>query len=185
MRKRGDALADFLSPDHFAILVDPIRQRAFLRLDRDLDGLTPEVEVLRSISPRNASSPLAGRRRHQDRTGAARFVARAAQGGVVEEIGFVPNFEQPSGLAFRVDAELGQHGVDVGALAPAGLVGDVAHMEDELGLGDLFERGAEGGDQRGRQVGDESDRVGKDGFGRRATPDLMVGSSVANSGPWR
>ena len=31
--------------------------------------------------------------------------------------GLVPNLEQPVGLTFGVDAKLGQHGVDVGALA--------------------------------------------------------------------
>ena len=39
-------------------------------------------------------------------------------------------------------------------------MGDVAHMHDQVGLDHLFQRGAEGGDQMGRQVGDEADRVG-------------------------
>ena len=39
-------------------------------------------------------------------------------------------------------------------------MGDVAHMHDQVGLQHLFEGGAEGGDQMGRQVGDEADRVG-------------------------
>ena len=47
----------------------------------------------------------------------------------------------------------------------------------------LFQRGAEGGDQRGRQVGDEADRVGQDGLAAAAAAACarMVGSSVANS----
>ena len=38
----------------------------------------------------------------------------------------------------------------------------VADMDDDVGFGDLFEGRAEGGDEMGRQVGDEADRVGQD-----------------------
>ena len=56
-------------------------------------------------------------------------------------------------------------------------------MDDEIGLGHLFQRRAERGDEMGRQVGDEPDRVGQD---RRLRPTAassrrIVGSSVANS----
>ena len=56
-------------------------------------------------------------------------------------------------------------------------------MQDDIGLDHLFQRGAEGRDQHGRQVGDEADRVGQDDFERRAAASTArsVGSSVANS----
>ena len=38
-------------------------------------------------------------------------------------------------------------------------VGDVADVEDDVGVEHFFERGAEGGDQLGRQVGDEADGI--------------------------
>ena len=40
-------------------------------------------------------------------------------------------------------------------------------MQDQIGFEHLFQRGAEGGDQHGRQVGDEAHRVGQHGL--RAT----------------
>src|SRR5215470_3052240 len=41
---------------------------------------------------------------------------------------------------------------------------DIAHMQDHISSNNLLERGAEGGDQRGRQIGDESDGVGQNDF---------------------
>ena len=43
----------------------------------------------------------------------------------------------------------------------------VAHMDDDIGLGDLFQRRAERGDEMGRQVGDEADRVRQDRLAAR------------------
>ena len=59
---------------------------------------------------------------------------------------------------------------------------DVAHVQDEVGLDHLLQRGAEGGDQRRRQIGDEADRVGQDDAPpARQRTSRMVGSSVANT----
>ena len=41
-------------------------------------------------------------------------------------------------------------------------IGDVAHVQDDVGLGHFFQRGAKRGDELGRQIGDEADGVGKD-----------------------
>ena len=41
-------------------------------------------------------------------------------------------------------------------------VGDVAYVQDDVGLGDLLQRGAERRDQLGRQLGYESYRIGQD-----------------------
>ena len=48
-------------------------------------------------------------------------------------------------------------------------------MQDEVGLDHLLERGAEGGDQVGRQVGDEADRVGEDDLAPRRQLDRAHG----------
>src|SRR5260221_1892194 len=47
---------------------------------------------------------------------------------------------------------------------------DIADMNDEISLGDLLERGAEGGDEMRRQIGYEADCVRQDGLpaGRQA-----------------
>ena len=44
-------------------------------------------------------------------------------------------------------------------------MGDVAHMEDQVGLDHLLQGGAEGRHQHGRQVGNEADRIGHDDAG--------------------
>ncbi len=108
------------------------------------------------------SDPLAGFGGHQK----ARPLRRAARGDVAqvlallwaEPIDLVPDFENtPTRL--RIDAELTQHGVDVALLGLRILMRDVAHVENEISLQHLFQRGAERGDQLRRQIGDESDRV--------------------------
>ena len=57
---------------------------------------------------------------------------------------------------------LEQHRLHVAPLRLGLGMGDVAHVQDEVGLHHLLERGAEGRHQRGRQVGDEAHRVGED-----------------------
>ena len=81
------------------------------------------------------------------------------------KVRLVPDFEQAPRLGLGIDAELGKDGIDVGALMRARLIGDVAHMQDQIGFDHLFQRGAEGCDQHGRQVGDEPHRVGEHGLG--------------------
>ena len=81
----------------------------------------------------------------------------------VEQVDLVPDLDQRASSG--IDAELAQHSLDVVRLRLAVFVGDVAHVQDQVGLDHLLERGAEGGDQRGRQVGDEADRVGQDRLG--------------------
>ena len=62
-------------------------------------------------------------------------------------------------------------------------VADVADMQDQVRLQHLFQRGAEGGDKLGRQVGDEAHGVGEDDLARPtgSTTPRIVGSSVAKS----
>ena len=57
--------------------------------------------------------------------------------------------------------ELAEDLLDLSLLLLAIGGGGVAHVEQHLGLRDLFERGAEAGDKRVGQVADEADRVGQ------------------------
>ena len=61
-----------------------------------------------------------------------------------------------------MDAELAENLHHVLRLLLRFRRGDVADMQDEVGLEHLLERGAESRDQHRRQVGDEADRVGED-----------------------
>ena len=78
-----------------------------------------------------------------------------------QQVELVPDLDD-AGAAELVDAEFGQHAVHVLGLGIAVGVGDVADVQDDVGREHLLQRGAEGGDQRGRQVGDEAHRVGQD-----------------------
>ena len=66
-----------------------------------------------------------------------------------------------------IEAEIDEHGQHVVALRLAVGMMRVADMDDDIGFGDLFERGAEGGDEMGRQVRDEADRVRQDRLAAR------------------
>ena len=55
-----------------------------------------------------------------------------------------------------------KHGEHVRALGVAVRVMRVAHMHDDIGLGDLFQRRAKRRDEMGRQVGDKADRIRED-----------------------
>ena len=54
-------------------------------------------------------------------------------------------------------------------------MGDVAHMQHQIGLDHLLQRGAEGGDEHGRQIGDEAHRVGQDDAPAARQPELAHG----------
>ena len=142
-------------------------ERPPVGLERDLDRVARAIEP-RSISPSSASKPVAGHRRDEHGTSARVRLAsrRAFRASRIEEIGLVPHLEQPIRLAFGVDAKLGEHGVDVVALArrsPTSAMSRTCRIRSACEH--LFQRGAEGGDQRGRQIGDEADGVGQHGLG--------------------
>ena len=75
-----------------------------------------------------------------------------------EQIDFVEDLD--ARLGERV--ELAENFFDLRLLLFAVGGGGVADMKQQLGLRDLFERGAEAGDERVRQVADEADRVGQE-----------------------
>src|SRR3546814_9323652 len=61
----------------------------------------------------------------------------------------------------RADAQRAKHLFDIGGLRVAVGMGNVAHMGDEVGAKDFFQRGPERGDQLRRQVRHETDGVGQ------------------------
>ena len=86
--------------------------------------------------------------------------------------------------------DLGEDAEDFGDLS-GGLVGrDIDDMEDEVGVGDLFEGGAEGLDEGSGEVADEADSIGKEnsaagGEGERADGGIEGGEHAGvgeNSG---
>ncbi len=80
--------------------------------------------------------------------------------GGVDQVDLVPHLDDAR--VVRLDAEIAQHLADIVGLGLGVAVGDVADMEDQVGLDDLFERGAECRDERRRQVRDEAHGVGQD-----------------------
>ncbi|MNL75620.1 hypothetical protein D3C87_2014550 [compost metagenome] len=54
-------------------------------------------------------------------------------------------------------------------------IGDIAHMQDDIGINDFFERGAERGDEIVRQVGNETHGVADHDFAAMRQFDLAHG----------
>ena len=61
----------------------------------------------------------------------------------------------------RLDAKLFENVFNVGALGRRVLVRQVAHMKHDVGGDHLLQRGAKGGDQLRRQIGNEPNRIGE------------------------
>ena len=139
-----------------------------MRAEARIDGRQQSVDA------------LAGQRGHQHgRPIAARPIARSAsaRAGRVQRSALFHTSSMRASAAVGIDAEVGQHRLHVAALRLGLGVADVAHVQDEVGLDHLLQRGAEGRDQRGRQVGDEADGVGQDRCAGRsaACTSRMVG----------
>src|SRR3546814_2697737 len=71
----------------------------------------------------------------------------------------------------RADAQRAKHLFDIGGLRVAVGMGNVAHMDDEVGAKDFFQRGPERGDQLRRQVRHETDGGGKHHLVMSRQPD--------------
>ncbi len=117
-----------------------------------LDDVEQLVEAWPVWSAENEHDARAGRR-------PAPAWRRALGAG---EVDLVPAFDQRRWRVGFVDAELIQHADRRRWPAPPSRCGRCPHMDEEVGLEHLLQRGAEGRDQRGRQVGDEAHRVGED-----------------------
>ena len=156
---------------HLAVVVEPGDRRAVAHGASAIGRrcLPTRPPGAASISPAAASqpSPVSAEIAHRPRIARCLFGehARAASGDRAGRSCSAPrSCRAPPGRRGRARAarprrRLLRFGVGMG---------DVAHMQDQVGLQHLLERGAEGGDQVGRQVGDEADRVGQDDRRARA-----------------
>ena len=121
--------------------------------------------------------PLAGHGRDEHRRalrparGAHRLLARHR----TQQVDLVPHFQdRPVALTVSMPRSVSTASTSRACAVGLGMR-DVAHVQDEIGLDHLFERGAEGGDQHGRQVGDEADGVGQDDAPAAREPHLAHG----------
>ena len=144
--------------------MEPAHARAIGRVDNEIDHHAPERETgLDRLNQRVGALPGDGRNQHRPLINGPPlgqvFQPDAAVG--IEPIDLVPDLDQA--LFFvGIDAERAQHIPNVLRLCLGVLMRDVAHMQDHVGLNHLLQRGAEGRDQHGRQVGDEAHGVGQD-----------------------
>ena len=74
--------------------------------------------------------------------------------------------------ALPAGADLLEHLLDVLALGVAVGMGDVADVDDEVGRDHFLQRRPEGGDELGRKLRDEADRVGQDRLVEAGQRDL-------------
>ena len=103
--------------------------------------------------------PLAGQRRDRRRPRQPRRrLAQRLAFALRQRVDLVPDLDDPR-LVRLADAELRQDVAHVLGLDRALGMGDVAHVQDQVGVDHLLQRGAERRHQLGRQIGDESHRV--------------------------
>lgn len=136
-------------------------------------GADPELERIH---------PLPGQRGYRHHLRHPR--GSRLQGGVLvgrEPVDLVPDLEHGLLLGL-VDAEIAKDGPHILRLMLRFRMGNIAHMQDEIRLEHFFEGGAKGGDELGREIGDEADRVRED-RPRSGGSSIarMVGSSVAKT----
>ena len=113
MRKEVTPSPRSVALDHLAILVDPIRQRALLGPERDLDRLAAAIEPPLDLGAQRVE-PEARHRRDEHRAGAGAPRSRARCKACSRRGDRPCSRPRAAGrLAFRVDAELGQHGIHV------------------------------------------------------------------------
>ena len=107
--------------------------------------------------------PFSAQRRYRNRPPGLQLpfgqIKQPRAGIAVEPVDLVPDLDQP-GIG-RLNTELGKNLFDIVRLRGGILVRHIAHVQDDVGLDHLLQRGAERRHQHGRQVGDEADGVGQ------------------------
>ena len=143
--------------------VDPALERAILgrQSDLHLHLVAPEL----SLKPREKTFET-GSARGRDKIGArlkaSRRLLERRPPRRAQPVDLVPDLD--NGLAAPLlNAELGEHPLDVGPLSLALRVRNVADMDNEVRLRHLLEGGMKGRHQIMGQIGDEPHRVRQDG----------------------
>src|SRR5579883_1208212 len=152
----GDAIL-ILSVDDLAHPVQPGKRAAVREVDSEIDDL-PAIHEAPIDEFQQAANSLSGERR--DRKDLRPM--RAAYQPVVflwrQLVDLVQDLDYPT-IAFGLDPHAAQHLEYIRLLGLAVGMSNVAHMEDEVCLLDLLERGAERSHQMGWKVRDEADRI--------------------------
>ena len=172
---------------HLGVLVEPGRGAELVRAELDRHRRPPAGQrALDRLKQVREALAADRRNEHGRRLGGRRALAGAPRAATARPVDLVPHLEDAAVLA-RIDAELAEHLHHVLRLLLRLRRGDVADVQDEVGLQHLFERGAEGGDEHRRQIGDEADRVGEDRPPRRAAAARGEASGRASrrACPWR
>jgi tRNA dimethylallyltransferase len=115
--------------------------------------------------------PLPRQRRNQRHARIAPSRGLDDRGGVgAEQVGLVPDLPEAE-LVVGIDAEVGEDAAHVLGLVLGLGMGDVADVQDEVGVEHLLERRPEGRDELGGQVGDEPHGVREDDAAPRRQVD--------------
>ena len=147
---------------HGAVAIQPGEAGAVAGVQIELDHPGRAGEAAIELG-QQAIQPLAGTRRAEHHLGQARRGLGHARRVVRrQQVDLVPQLQQAPLVDQVVQPEIAQHLKHVGALRRALGMGDVAHMDHQIGDAHLLERGAERGDQIGRQLRDEADGIGQD-----------------------
>ena len=176
-------LAVVAAAEHLAALIDPGEGLAVARAAHRCRTARAVLSSRRAINARSPSHPSPVRA-DSATTSSLRWVwlTSASRDSSSSRSILLSTSISPSSTSWPRPSSR-QHRQHVGALRGAVRVMGVADMDDDVGLGDLFQRRAERGDQMRRQVGDEADRVGEDRRSCRTADSSrrIVGSRVANS----
>ena len=102
-----------------------------------------------ATAARRRAHPLARQRRDRvDQRAAGGHGGQRGRRLALQKVRLVPDLEHGRGFGH---AEIAQDRHDLGGLVLGLGVADVAHVQDQVGVQHLFQRGAEGGDQLGRK----------------------------------
>jgi len=147
--------------EDFAALIDPRQSLAVAQRDVQPDGADFGFEP--AIDQRQkAIAALSCDSRQRDALRITQHVVLEARPrSRVDEIDLVHHLDQPAFDGFA-EPEIDEHAKHVPALGLAVRMISVADMDDDVGFDDLLEGRPEGGDEMGRQVRNEADRVRQD-----------------------
>src|SRR5579883_3100876 len=160
----------------FGMFVEPIAALPVARVEHNIEryplGGEPRLEAREQIV-----DPLPRQCRNHHRPRALRTPCRIRQRHHlfgIEQIDLVPDLDNAA-RPLRIDPELGENLLDVLALRFAVRMSDVANMENDIGLDHFLERRLEGGNEHGRQIRDEADRIGENDFAAARQPQSAQG----------